>query len=42
METKQFKQNCLRGAHTFYATKRFQVKLPTYKEVIERVFCETN
>ena len=41
METTQFKQKCLCGGHTFNALKMFSsFKLPTYKEVIERVLYE--
>ena len=43
METRQFKQKFLHGDHTFNAAKKFSSgKLPTYKEVIERVLCKNN
>ena len=43
METREFKQKFLHGDHTFNATKKFSNgKLPTYKEVMERVLYKNN
>ena len=43
METRQFKQKFLHGGYTFNTAKKFSSgKLPTYKEVIERVLCKNN
>ena len=43
METRQFKQKFLHGTHTFNAAEKFSSgELPTYKELIERVFYKDN
>ena len=43
MKTRQFKQKFLHGDHTFNAAIMFSSgKLPTYKELIERVLYKNN
>ena len=43
IETRQLKQKCLHGDHTFNAAKTFSSgKLPTRKELVERVLYKDN